>query len=78
MSRLARALITFRSVRARVVEEMFIWKLTKNYIYLEILVPYPNTTSEETIFESDKIKKQHERRKLQNGKVMLRNATNPD
>ena len=78
MSRLVRALSTFRSVRARAVEEMFMWKLTKNYIYLEILVPYLKTTSEETIFDSDKIKKQHERRKFQNGKVMLRNASNPD
>ena len=34
--------------------------------YLEILAPYLNNSSEETIFESNKIKKQHETMKLQN------------
>ena len=34
--------------------------------YPEILVPYLNNSSEETIFGSNKIKKQHETMKLQN------------
>ena len=34
--------------------------------YLEILVPYLNNSSEETIFGSNKIKEQHETMKLQN------------
>ena len=49
-------------------------KLTKNYTYLEILEPYLNNPSEETIFESNKIKEQHETMKLQNEEVMLRNT----
>ena len=32
------------------VDEMFMRKLAKSYIYLEILVPYLNNPSEETIF----------------------------
>ena len=43
---------------------------TKNQLasetYLEILVPYLNNSSEETIFGSNKIKEQHETIKLQN------------
>ena len=36
-------------------------KLTKNYIYVEILVPYLiNNPSEDTIFGSNEIKEQHE------------------
>ena len=49
-SRLARALSKIRAGRTIAVEEMFMRKLTKNYTYLEILVPYLNNTSEETIF----------------------------
>ena len=41
------------------VDEMFMRKLAKSYIYLEILVPYLNNPSEETIFESHKIKEEH-------------------
>ena len=44
-----------------------IWKL-------EILVPYLNNPSEETIFGSNKIKEQHGTMKLQNEEVMLRNT----
>ena len=44
-------------------------KLTENYTYLETLVPYLNNPSEETIFGSNKIKKQHETTKLQNEEV---------
>ena len=40
----------------------------------EILVPYLNNPSEETIFGSNKIKEQHETMKLQNEEVMLRNT----
>ena len=49
-------------------------KLTKKETYLEILVPYLNNPSEETIFGSHKIKEQHETMKLQNEEVMLRNT----
>ena len=49
-------------------------KLTNNQTYLEILIAYLNNLSEETIFESNKIKEQHETVKLQNEKVMLRNT----
>ena len=38
--------------------------------HLEKLVPYLNNPSEETIFESDKIKEQHETMKVPN-EVML-------
>ena len=34
--------------------------------HLEILVPYLNNSSEETIFGSNKIKEKHETMKLQN------------
>ena len=46
-------------------------KLTTNYTYLEILVPYINNLSEETLFGRNKIKEQHETMKLQNEEVML-------
>ena len=36
-----------------------------------MLVAYLNNPSEETIFGSDRIKKQHETMKLQNEEVML-------
>ena len=39
--------------------------------HLETLVPYLNNTSEETIFRSNRIKKQHEAMKLQNEEPML-------
>ena len=49
-------------------------KLTKNEAYLEILVPYLNNPSKETIFGSNKIKGQHETMKLQNAEVKIRNT----
>ena len=74
-SRLARALSTIRTSRARAVEKIFMGKkLTKNYTYLEMLVPYLDNLSEETILGSNKIKEQHETMKLQNEEVMLRNT----
>ena len=39
--------------------------------HLEMLVPYLNNPSEETIFRSNRIKKQHEAMKLQNEEPML-------
>ena len=40
-------------------------KLPKtSWTYLEILVPYLNNSSEETIFETNKTKEQHETMKL--------------
>ena len=39
--------------------------------HLEMLVAYLNNPSEETIFGSDRTKKQHETMKLQNEEVML-------
>ena len=58
LRRLARALGTIRASRATAIEDLFIRKLTKskNYTYLEILVPYLNNISEETIFGSNKQK----------------------
>ena len=47
-------------------------KLTKNEIYLEVLVTYLNNPSEKTIFGSNKIKEQHETMKLQNEEVIHR------
>ena len=41
-------------------------KLTKNEIYLEVLVTYLNNPSEKTIFGSNKIKEQHETMKFPN------------
>ena len=55
-SRLARVLSTIRAGRAREVEEMFTRKLTKNQACLEILVPYLNNPSEESIVGSNRIK----------------------
>ena len=49
-------------------------KLTKNYAYLEILVPYLNNPSEEATFESNKIKEGHETMTLQNEEVTLKNT----
>ena len=64
-----------RAGRARAVEKMF----RRNYQELtrhpEILVPYLNNSSEETIFGSNKIKEQHETMKLQNEEVMLSLST---
>ena len=55
--RIARALSKIRAGRARVVEKIFFTrKVTKNYTYLEIVVPYLNNLSEETIFGSNKIR----------------------
>ena len=73
-SRLARALSTIEAGRrarqtARAVEEMFMMrKLPRN---LEMQVAYLNNSSKETIFGSNRIKKQHETMKLQNEEVML-------
>ena len=63
-----------RAGRARSVEEMFMRKLTKNYIYLEVLAPYLINNPEETRFGSNKIKEQHETMKHQNEEVMLRDT----
>ena len=46
-------------------------KLTKNYTYLEILLPYLNNPSEETIFGNNKIKEHYVTMKLQNEEVMF-------
>ena len=60
-SRLARVLSTIRAGRARAAEQMFMRELPRtSWTYLEILVPYLNNTSEETIFRSNKFKEQHE------------------
>ena len=58
LRRLARALGTIRASWATAIADLFIRKLTKskNYTYLEILVPYLNNISEETIFGSNKQK----------------------
>ena len=61
LSRFARALSTIRAGRAKAVEvEMFMRKLprTRHIWKSEILVPYLNNPSEETIFGSNKIKEQ--------------------
>ena len=51
---------------------MFMRKLLRtSWTYLEILVPYLNNHSEETIFGSNKINEQHETMKLQHEEVML-------
>ena len=75
-SRLARVLSKIRAGMTRAVEETFMMKLASyqelaSYKYLEILVPYLNHPSEETVFGSNKIKEQHETMKLQNEQVML-------
>ena len=51
------------SSRENVYEEIRYHELARD---LEILVPYLNNSSEETIFGSNKIKEQHETMKLQN------------
>ena len=61
---------------ARAVEETFMMKLASyqelaSYKYLEILVPYLNHPSEETVFGSNKIKEQHETMKLQNEEEVM-------
>ena len=58
MSRLARALSTIKAGRARAVEETVMRKLLRirHMWKTEILVPYPNSPSEEAIFGSYKIK----------------------
>ena len=53
---------------------MFKRKLTKNQTYLEILVPKINNLSEEAIFGSNEIKKEHETLTLQNEEAMLKNT----
>ena len=53
---------------------MFRWYYQELVWHPEILVPYLNNSSEETIFGSNKIKEQHETMKLQNEEVMLRNT----
>ena len=47
---------------------------TKNQTYLEILVPYLNDPSEETIFGINKSKQQHETMKPNSTSVMLINT----
>ena len=63
-STLARALIKSKADRARAVEEMFTRKVIKNQAYMEILMPYLNNSSEEAIFEGNKVNEQHETMKL--------------
>ena len=75
MSRLARALSTIRPSRARVLEELFTGNLTKSRTCLEILVPYLKNLSQEAIFGSNKLKKQHETMKLQNEEAILKKQT---
>ena len=71
-SRLARALSTIRTWQAELEQSRERKCLWGNYqelasqTYLEILVPYLNNSSEETIFGSNKIKEQLETMKLQN------------
>ena len=70
-SRLARALSTIRTWQAELEQSRERKCLWGNYqelasqTYLEILVPYLNNSSEETILGSDEIKDQHETMKLQ-------------
>ena len=70
-SRLARALSTIRTWQAELEQSRERKCLWGNYqelasqTYLEILVPYLNNSSEETILGSDEIKDQHETMKFQ-------------
>ena len=59
-------------------QEMFLQKLTKNQVYLEILVPYLNNPSEEAIFGRNKIKEEHETMELENEEVIPKNLVNLD
>ena len=52
---------------------MFKSKLTKNYANLEILVPYL-PSSEEAIFENNKMREGHETMTLPYEDVMLKNT----
>ena len=57
----------YNQSRQGLLEKMSMRKLPRTRArHLEILVPYLNNSSEETIFGSNKIKKQHETMKLQN------------
>ena len=53
---------------------MFTRKLTKSWAYLEILAPYLNNPSEESLFGSNKIKEQNETMELQNEDIMLKSS----
>ena len=64
--------------RARANEETNTRKPTKNYVYLEILVPYLNNTSEKAIFGSNKTEEEHETLKLLHEEVMFKNTENLD
>ena len=55
----------------------FTMKLDKNQAYLEILVLYSKNPSEEAVFESNRIKEQHDTMKLQNEEVMLKTLLKP-
>ena len=82
-SRLIKALSTIRSGRARAREEMFsVFMETDKELHVGAwkywYLIYLNNPSELTIFESNKIKVQHEKMKLQNEEVMLRNVQNLD
>ena len=71
LSRLARALSTIREQAGleQSRERKCLWgnyQELASQTYLEILVPYLNNSSEETIFGSNKIKEQLETMKLQN------------
>ena len=54
-------------------QETLTRKLTKNYKYLETLVPHLNNPFEEAIFGSNKIKEENETMKLENAEVKLKN-----
>ena len=67
MSRLPRSLSTIRAGTARAIEKVFMRTLTRtSQTYLEMLVPYLNNLSEETIFGSKKSKEQQATMKFQN------------
>ena len=65
-SRLARVLSIITAGRVRAAEETFTRKLTKNWAYLNVLVPHINNRPEGAIFRSSKIKEERETMKLQN------------
>ena len=67
-------LSTIRAGRAGAEGEMFTSKITKNQVYLEILVSYLINPSEEDFFGSNKIKEENETLKLLNEGIMLKNT----
>ena len=59
LDRLARVLSTTIEARVIAVEQTFTRKLTKNQVYLEILVLYLNNPCDEALFESNKNKEEY-------------------